>query len=94
MLRLGRAAVDEVGRVGLLRRSERARPDSEQTEFGAVGLAFEEVARGGENSACELRRRAERTGPRANLEIGRFELRVTVEPESAFALSRADTSSA
>ena len=57
VLGLGRAAVDEIGRVGLIRRGQRADADAEQAEFRAVGFALEQRARGGENLAGELRRR-------------------------------------
>ena len=59
MLGLGRAAVDEIGRVGLLGRGQRARADAEQAEFRAVGFAFKQAARGGKDFSGELGGRAE-----------------------------------
>ena len=52
-----RAAVDEVGRVGFVRRGKRAHADAEQAKAGAVGFALQQVARRGENASRELGRR-------------------------------------
>ena len=63
VLGLGSAAVDEIGGVGLISAGERAHADAEQTEFRAVGFAFEQRAGGGEDFAGKLRR-ARRTNAR------------------------------
>ena len=59
----GGAAVDQVGGIGLIGRDQRARADADQPEARAVGLALEQVARGGENAAGELRRRVRASAP-------------------------------
>ncbi len=57
VLGLRRAAVDEVGGIGFIRRGERADADAKQAKPRAVGLVFEQAARGGENTSRQLRRR-------------------------------------
>ena len=54
VLGLGGAAVDEIGGIGLIGRGERAHADAEQAESRAVGLAFEQVPRSGENPAARV----------------------------------------
>ena len=49
-------AVDKIGGIGLVGRGQRAQSDSEQAKSGAVGFAFKEPARRGENPLRELGR--------------------------------------
>src|SRR5215813_11908424 len=74
LLGLGAAAVDEVGEIGSVGVAERREADADQAEHGAVGFAREQVAPGGENPPGELGRVTERLRPRADAEIGGFEL--------------------
>src|ERR1700722_6010052 len=74
MLGLGGAAVDEIRRIGMIRRGECGCADAEQAEFRPVGFAFEQRPRGGENLAGELRRRRERVRPGADAKVGGLEL--------------------
>ena len=71
MLGLGRAAIDEIGGIGMVGSGEGTEADAEQAEFRSVGLAFKQLAGGSEDFARELRRRAERMGAGANLESRR-----------------------
>ena len=72
MLGLDRPVIDEITGIGLIRRCEPTYADAEEAEFGAVGFAFEKVARGGEDFSRELRRRAERMRAGAKPEISGF----------------------
>src|ERR1700688_2995459 len=57
VLGLRRAAIDEVGGIGLIRRGKRTDADAKQAKPGAAGLVFEQAARRGENTSRQLRRR-------------------------------------
>ena len=50
-----------------------ARADADQPEARAVGLALEQVARGGEDAAGELGRRVQRAGAGADFEVRGFQ---------------------
>ena len=56
----GAAVVDEIGGVGVRGAGERADADADQAEFGAVGLARQQLAPGGEDPPRQLGRRSER----------------------------------
>src|SRR5690242_6929737 len=66
------AAVDQIGRVGILGRRQRRDADAEQAEFRPVRLALEQLASGREDLRRQLRRRRERTRARAQAEIRRL----------------------
>src|SRR5262249_46605863 len=68
------AAVDQVGRVGVVGRGERRDADAEQAELRAVGLALQQLAPGRKDLCCELRGRRERAGAGAQAEVRRLEL--------------------
>src|SRR4051812_27931255 len=68
-LGVGGAMLDEVGRVGLIRGRQGRNPEADKAERGAVDLRREKIASGGENPGGELGRIAQRTRPRAQLEI-------------------------
>src|SRR5262249_40632509 len=68
------ALIDEIGRIGVLRGSERADADADQAKSRRPGLARQQFAPGVEYLCRELRWRAERSRARAQAEIRALEL--------------------
>jgi len=75
VLRLRRAHVDKIRRVGLIGVCECADADAEETEFRSVGFSQQQRPRRGKNLKCQLRRRVERESSGANLKIRRLEFK-------------------
>jgi hypothetical protein len=68
------ALVDEIARIGVLRRRERADADADQAKSRRPGFARQQFAAGVEYLCRELSRRAERSRAGARAEIGALEL--------------------
>ena len=68
------AAVDQVGRVGVLGVGQRADADAEQPIARAVDLALQQFARGAEDLAGELGRAFQRARPGEDAEVRGLEL--------------------
>src|SRR5262249_3347792 len=68
------ALIDEIGRIRILRGSERADTDADQTKSRCPGFARQQFAAGVKYLCRELRRRAERLRPGAQAKIGALEL--------------------
>src|ERR1041385_4468594 len=70
----GAAPVDEIGEIRAVRLAQAGESDADEPKHRAVGLAPEQIAPDGEDPRRELGWMSERLRPRANAEIGAFEL--------------------